>query len=144
MDEEAIKDAVCACFAALGFKLVNRAGFNEGGVDLIFAHPTTHQRWSVETKGETSKTGDRLDRFEAGLGQLVHRMSLESDVFYGLALPVEVKRRQNELSSLDYCHEVSSLVRQYLRLHWVLVYQDKHVDLLCPLHCSCQLGIPTQ
>lgn len=80
LDEEDIKDVVCVHFDALGLKLLKRTRRKETGIDLIFSNVISQQRWFIETKGATLVTEARLWHFEAGLGQLVHRMRLEPSV----------------------------------------------------------------
>jgi predicted nuclease with RNAse H fold len=61
-DENAVIHAICEYLSAGGYKIVQKLGTTEHGVDVIAEHPGTHVRALVEAKGGTSSR-DGSERF---------------------------------------------------------------------------------
>ncbi len=62
LDENAVIDAVCKYLSVDGYKIAQKLGTTEHGVDVIAEHPGTHVRALVEAKGGTSSR-DGSERF---------------------------------------------------------------------------------
>ena len=61
-DENTVIHAVCKFLSVGGYKIVQKLGTTEHGVDVIAEHPGTHVRVLVEAKGGTSSR-DGSERF---------------------------------------------------------------------------------
>lgn len=89
--------------------------------DLYCVHPMTGEMWLIEAKGLTSDVG--LD-FRTGLGQLIQLIE-KAETKYGIAVP-------NIPQFIKQCRLVSTMVRNQLNLHWLLVAEDGMVSVVPP------------
>jgi len=134
MREDEVQEVLNHWFQQRGYSVRENVAINSGNkIDLVAK--SEHEEWFVEAKGDYDRNSAQYTvNFDTGIGQLLKSISrLDEQTKYAIAIPMGRTERGEKLSYRrilpKYCR---SLAFDALNIHFLLVHDDKSVEIITP------------